>query len=77
MFVWGSSDGTPRQRVLQNPQVNAVFTRLLAQGGDLSHFQTTVFSEDHRTCRGDTRRDFLDDNRLLLSIQTHGQTPRK
>src|SRR5690606_15871857 len=71
-------DSATSQRVLQDTQVHTRFTRSLAQYGDRGDVQTTVLGDDDRLGLGNLRRDFLDDHRFLLAIETHGlNTPSK
>ncbi|CFP61326.1 Uncharacterised protein [Bordetella pertussis] len=73
-----ASNRTTDQRVLQNTQVNARFTRSFAQYGDRGDVQTTVLGDNNRLRLGHLCRDFLDYHRFLLAIETHGlNTPSK
>src|SRR5690606_4047411 len=68
----GAGQRAANQRVLENTEVNARLTRTLAQYGYRSDVQTTVLGDNDRLGLCNLRRDFLDDYRFLLTIETHG-----
>ena len=71
----GASHCTTDQGVLEHAQIHARLAGLLAQHGEITHFDATVFGDRDRLGGSYLSRHLGDDSFLVVQIETHQVLP--